>query len=80
MFLFMAALIGGALNSVAGGGTFFALPALIVTGVPAVAANATSTLALWPGTLASTVAYRHDLTSAVEARWLQAWKRFSAGG
>jgi uncharacterized membrane protein YfcA len=72
MLLFLAALVGGALNSVAGGGTFFTLPALIVAGVPAVAANATSTLALWPGTLASTVVYRRDLTSAVETRWLTA--------
>ena len=48
---------GGALNSVAGGGSFIAFPALMFTGVPAVNANATNTVALWPGTAASTAAY-----------------------
>lgn len=56
-----AAAAGGALNSVAGGGSFFTFPALILAGVPPVAANATSTVALWPGSLASAAAYRQDL-------------------
>jgi uncharacterized membrane protein YfcA len=55
--------LAGALNSVAGGGTFITFPALLLAGVPAVAANATSTLALWPGTLASAYAYRRDITA-----------------
>ena len=57
IFLFAAAMAGGALNSVAGGGSFIAFPALMFTGVPAVNANATNTVALWPGTAASTAAY-----------------------
>jgi uncharacterized membrane protein YfcA len=61
VILFIAAILGGTLNSVAGGGTFFTVPALIVTGVLPITANATSTVALWPGSLASTVAYRHEL-------------------
>lgn len=59
--LFSTALLGGALNSVAGGGSFLTFPSLIFTGVSPINANATSTVALWPGTLASTGAYRREL-------------------
>jgi len=58
VFLFFAATVAGALNAVAGGGGFIAFPALIFTGMQPIAANATNTAALWPGTLASTGAYR----------------------
>ena len=61
MLLFFAALIAGALNSVAGGGSFISFPALLFTGVPAIAANATTTVALWPGSVASVGAYRREL-------------------
>jgi len=61
LFLFATAFVGGALNSVAGGGSFLALPALISVGVPAVPANATTTLALWPGSLSSAIAYRQEI-------------------
>jgi uncharacterized membrane protein YfcA len=61
VFLFLAAMAGGALNAVAGGGSFIALPALIAAGVPAVSANATTTFALWPGSMSSAVAYRRDV-------------------
>jgi uncharacterized membrane protein YfcA len=59
--LFVTALIGGCLNAVAGGGTFLTFPALIFQGVPPVNANATSTVALWPGQWASIAAYRREL-------------------
>ncbi len=62
IFLFVAALVAGALNSVAGGGSFISFPALLVSGIEPIAANATNTCALWPGTIASTVAYRKALT------------------
>jgi uncharacterized membrane protein YfcA len=58
ILLFAAALVAGALNSVAGGGSFFSFPALLFTGVPAIPANATSTVAVWPGSVASALAYR----------------------
>jgi uncharacterized protein len=58
-FLFFAALVAGLLNSVAGGGSFVSFPALLFTGMPAIAANATNTMAVWPGTVASTLAYRN---------------------
>ncbi len=61
ILLFAAALAAGVLNSVAGGGTFFSFPALIFSGVPPIPANATSTVALWPGTVASSWAYRRRL-------------------
>jgi uncharacterized protein len=61
LVLFVAALAAGALNSVAGGGSFISFPALMFTGVPAIGANATNTAALWPGTLASASAYRAEL-------------------
>jgi uncharacterized membrane protein YfcA len=51
--LFAAAVLGGALNSVAGGGSFLTFPTLAWTGVPLIQANATSTMALWPGSVAS---------------------------
>jgi hypothetical protein len=61
IFLFFAAALGGALNSVAGGGSFVTLPALLYGGITPVAANATSTLALWPGSLSSAFAYRREI-------------------
>jgi hypothetical protein len=60
--LFLAAILAGALNSVAGGGSFISFPALLFTGVPSIPANATNTVALWPGSLASIPPYRKDLT------------------
>jgi uncharacterized membrane protein YfcA len=60
--LFVAAAVGGGLNSVAGGGSFIAFPALLFAGVPPVPANATNTIALWPGSIASAVAYRRELS------------------
>jgi hypothetical protein len=59
--LFLAAAVGGGLNSVAGGGSFIAFPALLFAGVAPVAANATNTVALWPASLASAVAYRREV-------------------
>jgi uncharacterized membrane protein YfcA len=61
MFLFIAGVLGGALNSVAGGGSFIAFPALLFTGVPPIPANATNTIALWTGAAASGGAYRSKL-------------------
>ena len=60
--------MAGAINSVAGGGTLVSFPALIWLGLPSVAANATSTVAIWPGTLGSAWGYRRELRDA-EARF-----------
>ncbi len=61
IFLFVAGILGGALNAVAGGGSFVAFPALLFTGVPPIPANATNSLALWAGVTASGGAYRDRL-------------------
>ena len=54
-------MLGGALNAVAGGGSFVAFPALLFTGVPPIPSNATNAIALWVGTTASGGAYRSRL-------------------
>jgi uncharacterized membrane protein YfcA len=59
--LFCAAILGGTLNSVAGGGSFITLPSLIFVGIPPINANATSTVAIWPGSVAGMGAYRKEL-------------------
>lgn len=56
-----AGLVGGAMNALAGGGTFATLPALIVLGLPANIANATSNVALLPGAAASAWTFRDEL-------------------
>jgi hypothetical protein len=60
VILFIAALIAGAINSVAGGGSFVSFPALLFIGMPPVNANASNTVALWPGQPASLGAYRGE--------------------
>ena len=59
--LFFAAVVAGAINSVAGGGSFVSFPSLLFIGIPPVNANATNTVALWPGQVASIGAYRAEL-------------------
>jgi len=59
--LLAAAFVAGALNAVAGGGSFLTLPALVFTGVPPVVANATGTVALLPGYMAGAWGFREDM-------------------
>ena len=54
------AFVAGVMNAVAGGGTFITFPTLVFTGVPAVVANASNAVALFPASFASAWAYRHD--------------------
>jgi uncharacterized membrane protein YfcA len=61
LVLSAAAALGGALNSVAGGGSFIVFPILLFTGTTPVIANATTTATLWPGSLASALGYREEL-------------------
>ncbi|MBP5977662.1 sulfite exporter TauE/SafE family protein [Brasilonema sp. CT11] len=61
-FLFVAAVLGGALTSVASGGGFLLFPALIFIGLPSINANATSMTAGWLGCGFSLAAYRHELS------------------
>lgn len=52
--------MAGAMNAIAGGGTFFSFPAMLMAGVPPVTANASNSVALWPASLSSAWAYRHE--------------------
>lgn len=61
VLLVAAAFGAGAVNAVAGGGSLISFPALMAAGYPAKAANVTNAVALWPGYLAGTVAYRREL-------------------
>jgi uncharacterized protein len=61
LLVFAAALLAGAVNSIAGGGTLLTFPALVWLGLPPISANATSTVALWPGSFGSMWAYRGQL-------------------
>lgn len=64
------AFFAGAMNALAGGGTFFSFPALVAAGVPPVTANASNTVALWPASLSGAWAYRREL--ARHRRWVTA--------
>ena len=63
LLTFAAGIVAGAMNALAGGGSFISLPALIAAGVPPVQANTSSTVALFPGGLASAWAYRDGSTA-----------------
>ena len=59
--ILLAAALGGAVNSIAGGGTLITFPAIVALGVPPLVANATSTVALWPAAVGSMWGYRRFL-------------------
>ena len=64
MGAFGSAFLAGAINSVAGGGTLVSFPTLVWLGLNSVTANATSTVAIWPGTVGSIWGYRNELRQA----------------
>jgi hypothetical protein len=61
LWLTVAAFLAGLLNAVAGGGSFLLFPAILGMKILPIQANATNTVALWPGQFTSVVAYRHDI-------------------
>jgi hypothetical protein len=61
---FGAAFAAGVINAVAGGGTLITFPTLIWLGLPSIAANATSTVIVWPGVVSTVWGYRAELSSA----------------
>ena len=63
IFIGLAALAGGFINAIAGGGTLITFPMLTAVGLPAVVANITNTVALSPGYLGATIAQWNDLKS-----------------
>ncbi|HET9512028.1 MAG TPA: sulfite exporter TauE/SafE family protein [Sphingomonas sp.] len=66
---FVAGCVGGAMNALAGGGSFATLPSLIAMGLPAKIANATSNIAMLPGAGASALTFRKELTSVGGVGW-----------
>ena len=61
LWLVTASLLAGIMNAMAGGGSFLSFPAMLSLGVPPVEANATNTVALWPGQLTSLATLRADV-------------------
>lgn len=70
VWLVVAAFLAGVLNAVAGGGSFLSFPAFLGIGVLPVQANATNTVAIWPGQLTSVAAYWHDVRKNLRAALL----------
>lgn len=68
LIIFLAGIAAGAINAIAGGGTLISFPALLWIGRDAIVANATSTVAIWPGSLAGAYGFRRELATA--RRWL----------
>jgi len=67
--MLLAAVAAGIINSVAGGGGFITFPTLLFLGIPPINANATGTVALWPGTVAATGAYWKELKDDLRKVW-----------
>ena len=61
LWLVVSAFLAGVLNAVAGGGSFLSFPAMLSMGILPIQANATNTVALWPGQITSVAAYRDDI-------------------
>ncbi|TAL00438.1 MAG: sulfite exporter TauE/SafE family protein [Rhodospirillaceae bacterium] len=61
LLLAVTAFVAGAMNAVAGGGSFLTFPVLVFTGVPSIIANASNTVALFPSNFSAAWAYRHHL-------------------
>jgi uncharacterized protein len=66
--IFLAGFAAGTINSVAGGGTLLSFPVLLWLGRDPIVANVSNAVALWPGSLASAIAFRRELTG--RRRWL----------
>jgi uncharacterized membrane protein YfcA len=79
LWLTVAAFLGGILNAVAGGGSFLLFPAMLGMKMLPVQANATNTVALWPGQLTSIAAYRDDILKNLRLAILLGFAGFLGG-
>lgn len=61
LLILVGGFAAGAMNALAGGGTFFSFPALLLAGIPPVSANATNAVALWPASLSTALALRREV-------------------
>ena len=68
LLIFAAGVVAGAINSIAGGGTLVSFPTLVWLGRDPIIANATNTVAMWPGSLAGAIGFRRELSTV--QRWL----------
>ncbi len=74
-----AGFAAGVINAIAGGGSLLSFPALLLTGMPPVVANATNTLAVWPGSLASAWAYRAEIVQQKQQALRLLWPALLGG-
>ena len=79
ILLAVAGFGAGVVNAIAGGGSLLSFPALLFVGVPPVAANATNTVAIWPGTVSSTWAYRKLIVEEKRRAWVLALPSLAGG-
>ncbi len=70
LMLALAGIFAGSINAVAGGGSLISFPILIAIGIPAVPANITNAVALWPGSLASLWGYRNEAKGTLKITFL----------
>ncbi|MDG2156511.1 MAG: sulfite exporter TauE/SafE family protein [Amylibacter sp.] len=68
--LVSASFIAGIINSIAGGGSFLTFPALVFSGVPTIAANATSAVAVFPGYLSGALGFSKELKEYPKSKFL----------
>lgn len=77
--IFSAGVLAGAVNAVAGGGSLITFPALVWMGLPSIVANATNTVALWPGAFGSMWGYRRELATTERRMYLLVFPSFAGG-
>jgi uncharacterized membrane protein YfcA len=70
LLIILVSLAAGMINALAGGGTLITFPTLLAIGLPAVSANVTNTLGLWPGSLGGTLAQANDLKGQKKRLWI----------
>jgi uncharacterized protein len=78
-WLIFASFLGGTLNAVAGGGSFLTFPAMLGVGLGPIQANATNTVALWPGQLTSIAGYRDEVRKHPRLAWMMAAAGLAGG-
>ena len=71
-WVIVASFLAGTLNAVAGGGSFLSFPAMLAIGLGPIQANATNTVALWPGQLTSIAGYRDEVRKHISLAWKMA--------
>lgn len=78
-WVIVASFLAGTLNAVAGGGSFLSFPAMLAIGLGPIQANATNTVALWPGQLTSIAGYRDEVRKHASLAWKMAIAGLAGG-